>query len=114
MDIMLTGGVTSHRPIIRTVWLKIPPSPDELLRILLSTLIAKIRHRLLLVTLLIPIGFFLVSLGEGDTRCLGPSKSLPLFPMVLATNLCIWAVWSARVGGGMGGVPFWLVAPVYK
>eukprot|EP00967_Tisochrysis_lutea_P024055 scaffold27618_cov16-Tisochrysis_lutea.AAC.1 len=46
-----------------------------LLRRLLSTLIAKIRHGLLLVTLLIPIDFFLVYLGEGDTQCLGPRLS---------------------------------------
>eukprot|EP00983_Pelagomonas_calceolata_P058968 1145721-Pelagomonas_calceolata.AAC.2 len=49
----------------------------ELLRRLLSTLIAKIRHGLLLVTLLIPIDFFHVSLGEEDTWCLGPRY--PLF-----------------------------------
>eukprot|EP00983_Pelagomonas_calceolata_P090617 1157443-Pelagomonas_calceolata.AAC.4 len=35
-----------------------------------------VQLRLLLVTLLIPIDFFLVSLGEGDTQCLGPTRHL--------------------------------------
>eukprot|EP00983_Pelagomonas_calceolata_P004596 149511-Pelagomonas_calceolata.AAC.1 len=39
-----------------------PLSPDVLLRRLLSTLVTKIRNGLLLVTLLIPIDFFLLFL----------------------------------------------------
>eukprot|EP00983_Pelagomonas_calceolata_P043973 1139107-Pelagomonas_calceolata.AAC.3 len=58
------------------------PAPDALLRRLLSPLIAKIRQRLLLVTLLIPIDFFLVSLGEGYSRCL-----CILFPLIDARRV---------------------------
>eukprot|EP00983_Pelagomonas_calceolata_P082575 1155965-Pelagomonas_calceolata.AAC.1 len=49
-------------------------APDALLRI-----ISTLRHGLLLVTLLIPIGSFLVFLSEGDTQCLGPRPPLFLY-----------------------------------
>eukprot|EP00983_Pelagomonas_calceolata_P123570 1161022-Pelagomonas_calceolata.AAC.7 len=48
-------------------------APDTLLRRLISTLITKVRHGVILGTLLIPIGLFVFTfLGGGGAQCLKP------------------------------------------
>eukprot|EP00983_Pelagomonas_calceolata_P070254 1150708-Pelagomonas_calceolata.AAC.2 len=55
-------------------------APDALLKWLLLALVNKTRHRGLLMTLM-PIAFKeKLSLGEGDTWCLGPSYSPGTLP----------------------------------
>eukprot|EP00983_Pelagomonas_calceolata_P076616 1153482-Pelagomonas_calceolata.AAC.1 len=92
-----------------------------LLRRLLSTLISKIRHGLLMVTLQILIDVFsFVTLGEGDTRCLGPRFTTGAQSFFLLCRCC-WIYFGLAKASKNGrptnlaeGNPSWLpVKPLW-